>query len=63
MSLYTYLLIIPLLTERQIEEVKGVTQVLDEAEKVSELEFAKFEEKLLGGRKANEAQQQQSSTN
>jgi hypothetical protein len=32
-----------------------VTQVLDEAEKVSELEFAKFEEKLLSGRKDSEA--------
>ena len=37
-----------LLTCLQIEEVKGVTQVIDEAEKVSEAEFAKFEEKLLG---------------
>jgi Fe-S cluster biogenesis protein NfuA len=43
----------------QIEEVKGVTQVLDEAEKVSELEFAKFEEKLLNGRKVSDEKQQE----
>jgi Fe-S cluster biogenesis protein NfuA len=43
----------------QIEEVKGVTQVVDEAEKVSDLEFAKFEEKLLNGRKGSEAKQQE----
>ncbi|EHK96895.1 putative NifU-like protein [Glarea lozoyensis 74030] len=42
-----------------IEEVKGVTQVLDEAEKVSELEFAKFEEKLLGSRKGPDEKQQE----
>jgi hypothetical protein len=30
----------------QIEEVKGVVQVMDEEEEVSMREFAKFEEKL-----------------
>lgn len=30
----------------QIEEVKGVTQVLDEEEEIAIQEFAKFEEKL-----------------
>jgi hypothetical protein len=33
--------------------VKGVTQVIDEAEKVSALEFAKFEEKLESARKSS----------
>lgn len=37
-----------------------MTQVIDEAEKVSELEFAKFEEKLLG-RKGSESKQQEAS--
>lgn len=30
----------------QIEEVQGVTQVLDKEEEIAMLEFAKFEEKL-----------------
>ena len=30
----------------QIEEVKGVTQVLDQEEEIAMQEFAKFEEKL-----------------
>ncbi len=30
----------------QIEEVKGVTQVLDQEEEIAAQEFAKFEEKL-----------------
>ena len=30
----------------QIEEVKGVTQVLDQEEEIAMKEFAKFEEKL-----------------
>ena len=30
----------------QIEEVKGVTQVLDQEEEIAMAEFAKFEEKL-----------------
>jgi hypothetical protein len=30
----------------QIEEVKGVRQILDEEEEISLQEFAKFEEKL-----------------
>lgn len=30
----------------QIEEVEGVTQVLDKEEEIAMLEFAKFEEKL-----------------
>lgn len=30
----------------QIEEVKGVTQVLDQEEEIAMEEFAKFEEKL-----------------
>lgn len=30
----------------QIEEVKGVTQVMDEEEEIAMKEFAKFEEKL-----------------
>lgn len=30
----------------QIEEVKGVTQILDEEEEIALKEFAKFEEKL-----------------
>lgn len=34
------------LTPQQIEEVKGVRQILDEEEEVSLQEFAKFEEKL-----------------
>lgn len=36
----------PSLTLVQIEEVKGVTQVLDEEEEIAIKEFAKFEEKL-----------------
>jgi hypothetical protein len=35
-----------LLTYIQIEEVKGVVQVLDQEEEVALSEFAKFEEKL-----------------
>ena len=35
-----------LLTASQIEEVKGVTQVLDQEEEIAVAEFAKFEEKL-----------------
>lgn len=31
---------------KQIEEVKGVTQVLDQEEEIAMHEFAKFEEKL-----------------
>ena len=31
---------------RQIEEVQGVTQVLDKEEEIAMEEFAKFEEKL-----------------
>ncbi|OAR03055.1 hypothetical protein LLEC1_05868 [Akanthomyces lecanii] len=34
------------LTPQQIEEVKGVRQILDEEEEISLQEFAKFEEKL-----------------
>jgi hypothetical protein len=34
------------LTPSQIEEVKGVSQVLDQEEEVAMAEFAKFEEKL-----------------
>jgi len=34
------------LTSNQIEEVKGVTQVLDREEEIAMQEFAKFEEKL-----------------
>jgi anti-anti-sigma regulatory factor len=34
------------LTIPQIEEVKGVTQILDIQEEISTQEFAKFEEKL-----------------
>lgn len=32
--------------QRQIEEVKGVNQILDQEEEIAMLEFAKFEEKL-----------------
>jgi hypothetical protein len=35
-----------LLTALQIEEVKGVVQVLDQEEEIALQEFAKFEEKL-----------------
>ena len=35
-----------MLTCMQIEEVKGVTQVLDQEEEIAMQEFAKFEEKL-----------------
>jgi len=35
-----------MLTSTQIEEVKGVTQVLDQEEEIAMQEFAKFEEKL-----------------
>jgi hypothetical protein len=35
-----------LLTWPKIEEVKGVTQVLDQEEEIALQEFAKFEEKL-----------------
>lgn len=35
-----------MLTPRQIEEVKGVHQVMDKEEEISIQEFAKFEEKL-----------------
>ena len=35
-----------MLTRAQIEEVKGVTQVLDQEEEIAMQEFAKFEEKL-----------------
>jgi len=35
-----------LLTASQIEEVKGVTQILDQEEEIAAAEFAKFEEKL-----------------
>ena len=35
-----------MLNPEQIEEVKGVNQVLDEEEEVAMREFAKFEEKL-----------------
>lgn len=34
------------LTNAQIEEVKGVVQVLDQEEEIALAEFAKFEEKL-----------------
>jgi hypothetical protein len=34
------------LTDIQIEEVKQVTQVLDQEEEIAASEFAKFEEKL-----------------
>lgn len=34
------------LTVSQIEEVKGVVQVLDQEEEIALQEFAKFEEKL-----------------
>jgi hypothetical protein len=34
------------LTSLQIEEVKGVHQILDQEEEIAMLEFAKFEEKL-----------------
>lgn len=36
----------PRLTISQIEEVQGVTQVLDQEEEIAMKEFAKFEEKL-----------------
>jgi hypothetical protein len=35
-----------LLTHIQIEEVKGVVQVLDQEEEIALSEFAKFEDKL-----------------
>jgi hypothetical protein len=35
-----------MLTLIQIEEVKGVTQVLDQEEEIAMQEFARFEEKL-----------------
>jgi len=35
-----------LLTHIQIEEVKGVVQVLDQEEEIAISEFAKFEDKL-----------------
>ena len=35
-----------MLTTEQIEEVKGVNQVLDEEEVIAMKEFARFEEKL-----------------
>lgn len=42
-----------LLTKVQIEEVKGVTQVLDQEEEIAMAEFAKFEEKLKQQKSAN----------
>jgi hypothetical protein len=33
-------------SQQQIEEVKGVSQILDQEEEVAMKEFAKFEEKL-----------------
>jgi NFU1 iron-sulfur cluster scaffold homolog, mitochondrial len=35
-----------MLTSTQIEEVKGVVQVMDQEEEIAMQEFAKFEEKL-----------------
>ena len=35
-----------MLTSLQIEEVKGVNQVLDQEEEIAMKEFARFEEKL-----------------
>jgi hypothetical protein len=46
MLLRTYGQCIWRLTSNQIEEVKGVTQVLDQEEEIAMQEFAKFEEKL-----------------
>jgi NFU1 iron-sulfur cluster scaffold homolog, mitochondrial len=34
------------LTRSQIEDVRGVTQILDQEEEIAMKEFAKFEEKL-----------------
>jgi hypothetical protein len=39
-------LVEPQTNGRQIEEVKGVVQVLDQEEEIALHEFAKFEEKL-----------------
>ena len=35
-----------MLTRLQIEDVRGVTQILDQEEEIAMKEFAKFEEKL-----------------